>query len=128
MPNKPKKARIMLVDDEQDITTVLKAGLEKHGYSVDAFNDPNEALSQFKPRQYQGIILDIRMPEMNGFELGQAIWDKDPAAQITFMTAFEMYRQEADKVLRNFDRYRFVKKPISIKTLAEHVQKRLLKA
>jgi two-component system response regulator ChvI len=57
-------ARILLVDNEPDNTSVLSMGLEDEGYKVDAFNDPMLALSNFKPNYYSLVILDINMPKM----------------------------------------------------------------
>jgi DNA-binding response OmpR family regulator len=120
------KPRILLVDDEQDILHVLKQGLETSGYSVDSFGDPKKALSDFKPEYYHAILLDIRMPNVNGFELARAIWQQDEKAQICFLTAFEIYEQEAKMVFKDFKTHCFVRKPISAKVLAQHVQKHLL--
>jgi DNA-binding response OmpR family regulator len=64
-----KNYRVMIVDDEQDITAIFKIGLEKNQFIVTTFNDPFEALSKFKPLLYDLLILDIRMPGMNGFQL-----------------------------------------------------------
>src|SRR5215212_5851781 len=61
--------RILVVDDEPDLTKVSTLALEYHGFKVDTFNDPQEALSKFKPGSYDLIILDIKMPKMDGFEL-----------------------------------------------------------
>jgi len=67
----------MAVDDEADITFTLKKELEQSGFSLDVFNDPITALSNFKPEYYDLILLDVKMPEMNGFELYQEIQKKD---------------------------------------------------
>ena len=69
--------RLMAVDDEADITFTLKKELEQSGFSLDVFNDPITALSNFKPEYYDLILLDVKMPEMNGFELYQEIQKKD---------------------------------------------------
>lgn len=120
------KLKILIVDDEPDITTIMKKGLEMHSYDVDTFNHPKEALSQFNGNYYDAIVLDIRMPEMDGFRLSREIWKRDSNAQICFMTAFEIYEKEARKVFSNLPSYCFIKKPISISELAEHIQKHLL--
>jgi DNA-binding response OmpR family regulator len=122
------KAKILLVDDEHDITSVLKKSLEMHGYSVDAFNEPERALADFKPSFYDALLLDIRMPGMSGFELARALWQKDPNAQICFMTAFEIYQVEAKKVFKDFKTHCFITKPMSPKSLVEHIEKHLLNA
>jgi two-component system CheB/CheR fusion protein len=67
--SKDDKQKILIVDDEPDITTALKMYLEIQGFQVDAFTDPVYALAQFKAGFYRLLILDIKMPEMNGFEL-----------------------------------------------------------
>jgi DNA-binding response OmpR family regulator len=77
--------------DEEDITTLMKKGLEIHGFNVETFNDPKQALSQFKPKYYDAIVLDVRMNGMNGFELAKQIWAKDENARICFLSAFEIH-------------------------------------
>jgi DNA-binding response OmpR family regulator len=64
-----RKIRIFLVDDEMDISLLYKTGLEENGFLVDVFNDPLRALSSFRAGQYDLLLLDIKMPKMNGFEL-----------------------------------------------------------
>jgi CheY-like chemotaxis protein len=70
-----RKNRILVVDDEPDVTLTLKIGLETNGYIVDAVNDPMEGLLYFEnsKNQYDFLILDIRMPGMNGFEFYKRI-------------------------------------------------------
>ena len=124
----PQTSKILLVDDERDITTVFKAGLERTGaFSVDVFDDPNEAAATFKPNHYHAIVLDIRMPGMSGFQLARALWEKDQSARICFLSAFEIYQQEAEKVFRDFGQHCFITKPISVSALAQHLEEHLLK-
>src|SRR5215216_8090045 len=67
---KTSQKRILMVDDEPDITITLKTALEDSGFfEVDTFNNPVLALSTFRPGLYDLALLDIRMPEINGFEL-----------------------------------------------------------
>ena len=68
---------IMVVDDESDLTVFYKISLEYYGFVVDTFNGPKEALSSFKSNYYDLVILDIKMPEMNGFELYREIKEID---------------------------------------------------
>jgi DNA-binding response OmpR family regulator len=117
-----ERLRILLVDDEKDIVAVLSKGLVPHGFTVDSFNDPEEALSKFKPDYYDAIILDIRMPKMNGFELARAIWKQDSKAEICFLTAFEIYKPEAERVLPTMKSHCFIKKPILASDLANHIR------
>ena len=117
--------RILLVDDESDITLVFKSGLETHGFSIDAFNDPSEALSRFKPDYYDLIITDIKMPHMTGFQLSRQITKLDKNARICFMTAFEIYEKEARSMLPSLGSFCFIKKPISVSALVEHIRSHL---
>ncbi|MGN6823034.1 MAG: response regulator [Candidatus Nitrosocosmicus sp.] len=84
------RSKIMLVDDEPDITFSFNWALEDHGFMVDTFNDPLQALSSFKIGLYIMAILDVRMPEMNGFELAFKIRELDDKVKIAFMSAFDI--------------------------------------
>ena len=70
-----QKKRILVVDDEVDITTIFKLALEKVNLHVDVYNDPLLALSDYKAGMYDLLLFDIRMPGMNGFELYRKIKD-----------------------------------------------------
>ena len=119
------KNKLLLVDNEVDITSVFKAGLERYGYEVDIFNDPEQALMLYKPNHYDAIILDVRMVGMTGFELAREIWARESRATICFLSAFEIYESEARKVFANMNSHCFIKKPIEISALAKHVESHL---
>jgi DNA-binding response OmpR family regulator len=114
--------RILLVDDEPDITSSLKIGLERNGFQVDAFNDPKKALSEFRSNRYGMIFLDIRMPQMNGFELYRELRARDPEVIIAFLTAFDVYQNEFKKVFPDMKVDRLLRKPISISELVSYVK------
>src|SRR5919197_1396559 len=65
----PRDTHVLLVDDEEDITEMLARSLKRLGYRVTAFNSSTKALQSFKPGLFDLAIIDIRMPEMNGFQL-----------------------------------------------------------
>ena len=65
--------RILIVDDELDSNMTLKLVLEDNGFKVDSLNDALLALDNCKPDLYDLLILDIKMPKMNGFELYKQI-------------------------------------------------------
>jgi DNA-binding response OmpR family regulator len=113
--------RIAVVDDEPDITTVLKKGLEHHGFAVDIFNDPQAALASFKPGIYDLMIIDIRMPKVNGFDLYRELRKKDGSIKVCFLTAFEIYYEEFRKMFPTIDVKSFVRKPVSIASLVSQV-------
>jgi DNA-binding response OmpR family regulator len=113
--------KLMIVDDEPDITAVLKRGLEQNGFTVDAFNDPQQALSKFKPGYYDLLIVDVRMPKLNGFDLYRALKRKDDNVKVCFLTAFEIYYDEFRKVFPKLDVKHFIRKPIGISDLVKQI-------
>jgi len=83
----PGKNKILVVDDEPDITLTLFSVLQESGFEVAFFNNPLLALRSFKPRYYDLVILDIKMPEMDGFELYQQLKKKYNRMKVCFVTA-----------------------------------------
>ena len=92
------KRRILVVDNEPDITLTLQVGLEEGGFDVDAFTDPDLALKSFKPSFYDLVLIDIMMPEMDGFELYERLKKADPDVKVCFLTASEMYHEKIREV------------------------------
>jgi DNA-binding response OmpR family regulator len=115
--------RILLVDDEADIVHVLKRGLEIHGFEVDAYDSPQQAINSFKPNVYDLAILDIRMPGLNGFALFRQMKKIDPALTTCFLSAFEMHPQEFEKVFPSMaDNVKtIIKKPVTINNLIKEI-------
>jgi two-component system, OmpR family, response regulator ChvI len=120
------KAKILAVDDEPDLLTTLKRGLEMHGYDVDAFGRAADAI-KLDTRKYDMAILDIRMPDINGFQLARQLWQQNEKLPICFLTAFEIYESEAKKVMPDLRTYCFIKKPILPSELAKHIENHLAK-
>ena len=108
--------KILLVDNEVDITFALENALDNHGFKVDSFNDPITALKSYKSNVYDLIILDIKMPKMDGFQLYAKIREQDPKTKICFLTASEMYYEKFRKARSKFGRIIeeecFIQKPI----------------
>jgi DNA-binding NtrC family response regulator len=114
--------KILIVDDESDITSAFDMILEMNGFEVDSYNDPLLALSNFKPNSYCLALLDIRMPKMNGFELYKKIKDIDKKIEVCFITAFEDYHQEFKESFPELDDAKyFIRKPKAIEDLVKHV-------
>jgi DNA-binding response OmpR family regulator len=119
-----KQKKILAVDDEPDLTKLCSLALEYHGFEVDTFNDPQEALSNYKPGYYDLVILDIKMPKMDGFELYDEIKKKDHKAKVCFLTASELYYEEfRKKEYCALDRDLFIRKPIDNEELLKEVSK-----
>jgi DNA-binding response OmpR family regulator len=119
-----KERRTLAIDDEPDLTMLCKMALEYHGFKVDTFNDPQKALSSYKPGYYDLIILDIKMPKMDGFELYHEIKKKDLQAKICFLTASELYYEEfRKKEYHAIDKNLFLRKPINNEELINEVNR-----
>jgi len=120
-------SRIILVDDEPDITFSFNIGLEDYGFAVDAFNDPLLALSSFKVGLYTMAILDIKMPKMNGFELGGKLRRLDDKIKISFMSAFDIPEEDLKTTIPTIyeEKPLIIRKPISIGDFVSRVKEKL---
>lgn len=114
--------RILIVDDEPGITLAFKKGLEGEEFEVETFNDPLLALSSFKANSYHLILLDVKMPKMNGFELYQQIEKMDHNVKVCFITAFEVYYEALREIFPNLEVGCFIKKPIEISDLVNRIK------
>jgi DNA-binding response OmpR family regulator len=124
-----KKKRVLLVDDESDITAALNMALVDYGFEVDSYNDPLAALSNFKPSYYDLVILDVKMPEMNGIELYRELEKIHSQIKVCFITAagetyYEPLTEEAEEYCR-IHKDMFLQKPFSNKKLVEEIKKRI---
>jgi DNA-binding response OmpR family regulator len=114
-------ARILIVDDDPDITLTFKLGLEKNGFAVTVFNDPLKALSKFTAGLYDFVLLDIRMPKMNGFELYREIEKIDDNLKVCYITAFVVYYESLKEIFPAAKICCFIKKPIEIDKLVDKI-------
>jgi DNA-binding response OmpR family regulator len=111
--NDKKNKRILLVDDEPDIIFSVRRVLEINGFVVDSYTNPTLALSNFKPGLYDLLLLDIKMPEMNGFDLHQKIKEIDRNVRVCFLTASELFYEEYRRLdaYATLDKEYFIQKP-----------------
>jgi DNA-binding response OmpR family regulator len=124
MEDKIRRKRIMVVDDEYDLTLFYRMSLEYYGFEVETYNESRRALSNFKPDYYDLIILDIKMPDMDGFELFREIKERDPNAKACFLTASELYYREfRTKEYSKLDKELFIRKPIGIEELIKEIER-----
>ena len=126
LASQSSKRRILVVDNERDITIALQVGLEDGGFDVDTFTDPPLALKSFKPNFYDLVLIDIVMPNMDGFELYERLKTIDPDMKACFLTASEMYHEEFRKVEHcTLNKDPFLQKPIPIDDLIMEVNKKI---
>ena len=100
-------------------------GLEANGFVVQASNDPLQVLSNFKIDSYDLLLLDIKMPHMDGFELYKRLQQIDDKVKICFITAFELYYDEFKRIFPKLKVECFVRKPVSIDDLAKIIKQEL---
>jgi CheY-like chemotaxis protein len=123
-----KKGRILLVDDDPDITKTFGLVLEDSGlYEVDTYNDPLAALQNFKPNFYNLAILDIRMPNMNGFELFHKMERIDNKVKVCFISAYDMNDKALREQFPSMQIKSFLPKPIAVSDLIKKVETELLR-
>jgi two-component system, OmpR family, response regulator ChvI len=124
-----RNVRILLVDDEYDIALTFKIGLEDSGFVVDSFTDPSSALLNFKTNSYDLLLLDVKMPKIDGFELCRQMKKIDDKVKVCFMTAFDVRKSDlkVDPTIfnNNNNSKQIIQKPISIDDLVKQVKAEL---
>jgi CheY-like chemotaxis protein len=132
--SKIKKAKtILVVDDDQNTTLAVKSGLENENshtinrisYLVNTYNFPTLALLEFKPNFYDLLLIDVEMPNMNGFEFSTKILEIDADPKICFMSAAEVNYEALREIYPFVNFGCFIKKPISLEHLIRRVRDEL---
>ena len=117
------KKTILIVDDERDLVEVLKLKLETEGYSTNEAYDGNAALEQVRQKRPDLILLDIMMPELNGYQVCREL-KKDPNYKDIPIMMLTAKAQESDKfwgIETGADEY--ITKPFDFKKLLESIRK-----
>lgn len=116
--------RILIVDDEKDITTVVQMLLDDSGYKTDGFESPKAALAAFTPGKYQIALVDLKMREMDGFELSRHLINADPAIKVCFMTSFDWHRLPSSQRMSEsmVQKNRYIRKPFSAMHLLSSIR------
>jgi DNA-binding response OmpR family regulator len=122
-----KNKRILIVDDEPDIALAFKIGLEDNGFIVDIFNDAQVALINFRKGKYDLLLLDIKMPKLNGMEFFLKMKEIDDKVKVCFITASETYFYEnlIKKIFNLLSTRSLFRKPIKLKELIKALEKEL---
>ena len=126
------KKRLMIVDDEADITNSFSLALEDSGlFVVDMYNDPLVALSNYRPNSYDLLLLDIKMPKMNGFELYGQIKKLDNNVKVCFISAYDVDFNALGDLFPSLEKdclipKNIIRKPIEVSKLIEKIELELL--
>ena len=121
--NEKPLAKLLVVDDDSVIVQVLKIGLLKNRFLVEAFTNPDEALQSFKSdaESYCLLLSDMRMPGLSGMQLARKVKEINPKVKVILMTAFEIRNNEFSKVFPSTQVDGFVQKPIGIRDLTDKI-------
>jgi DNA-binding response OmpR family regulator len=113
----------LLVDDEPDIVYIVKVGLERNGFVVDYYTDPALALQSFKNGLYQLLVIDIKMPHMDGIELFNKMRKEDDKVRVCFFSASDYLTSNCESLFKDSkEKFLFVSKPISIPKMTEQIE------
>jgi DNA-binding response OmpR family regulator len=115
----------MIIDDDKDITNLFKMFLECNGYNVDAYTNPVEGIQNFRRNSHDLIILDLKMPKMNGMTLYRKIKEIDDTVVVCFSTADKNYIQELLKDILDVEKT-VIYKPILLKDFKIRIESLLI--
>jgi DNA-binding response OmpR family regulator len=115
----------MIIDDDKDITDLFSIFLESNGYNVDAYTNPIEAINNFRKNSHDLIILDLKMPNMDGMTLYRKIKEIDNNVIVCFTTANINYIQQLQKGIIDIEKI-VLYKPVLLKDLKKKVESLLL--
>lgn len=112
--------RVLLIEDDVTIARLLKEGLEDESYAVDVANDGSEGYRTAAADDYDVIILDIMLPEMNGYEVCRALRNDGNKTPILMLTARDAERDIVEGLDTGADDY--LAKPFSFDVLLARIR------
>ena len=119
------KAKILIIDDNKDITDLFSIFLESNGYIVNVYTNPVEAFNNFSKNSHDLIVLDLKMPKMDGMTLYHRIKEIDDKVIICFTTADINYIQQLQKGITDIEKI-VLYKPVLLKDLKNKIESLLL--
>ena len=115
--------KILVVDDDKELADGLVESLSQLGYQAAAAYGGREALTRFEQGAFQLVITDLKMPEMDGMELLEAVKARDKQAVVMVITGYGTI-ESAVKAIRN-GAYDFITKPIKMEELGVIIDRAL---
>jgi DNA-binding NtrC family response regulator len=109
--------KLLLVDDQQEITQVLTEGVEPAGYECVSFQNPRKALQRFKREPFDAVITDLRMPDMDGIQMLRAVRELRPETPVVILTGYADVQNAISAV--NDGAFAFLQKPVKLSELLE---------
>jgi two-component system response regulator HydG len=117
----PKKVRLLIVDDDIGMTETLSDILEDSGYDVEVANEGFQAIERVKARAFDVILMDIKMPGINGVKTYKKIKKIRPEAAVMMMTAYSDGEPVAEALKEGA--YGVMYKPIDIAKIADFIER-----
>ena len=118
-------AKILIIDDDEDINNLFKIYLEHDGYNVFAYTNPLEALYYFKKNEYDLILLDLKMPQIDGITMYQGLKKIDNNVTICLITADIENLEQFKQKIPDIKKY-VIYKPILLKSLKNKIESLVL--
>jgi DNA-binding response OmpR family regulator len=115
----------MIIDDDKDITSLFAIFLEYYGYIVDVYTNPIEGFNNFRKNSHDLIILDLKMPQMDGMAFYKKIKEIDDTVIACFTTADKNCIQELEKGILDDEKI-VIYKPILLRELKNKIDSLLL--
>jgi DNA-binding NtrC family response regulator len=115
------KSSILVVDDEEALRTVLSSELENEGYTVAAAGDGDEAITTLRDRTFDLVLLDIKMPRVDGFEVLRFIKDRFPSTRVIMLTGFADLKNAIES--KKLGAEDFVSKPYDLVDLLTTIER-----
>ena len=125
MSKSTTKAKILIIDDDNDINNLFKIYLEHDDFQVDSYTNPIDALYYFKKGKYDLVLLDLKMPQIDGIAMFYALKNRDDKAIICLTTADMSYLQQLKEKIPNIEKY-IIYKPILLKNLKDKINELVL--
>jgi len=117
----PEKSKVLVVDDEDALRTVLSSELASEGYDVGTASDGDLALAEVEKGKYDLVLLDIKMPHMNGFEVLKHIKEKHPKTKVIMLTGFADLKNAIES--KKLGAEDFVSKPYDLVDLLTTIER-----
>lgn len=115
------KSRILVVDDEDALRTVLSSELEGEGYEVDSAADGDEAIDIVQKKLFHLVLLDIKMPKVDGFQVLKFIKEKHPNVKVVMLTGFADLKNAIES--KKLGAEDFVSKPYDLVDLLTTIER-----
>ena len=118
-PQVEKRVRILVIDDERLLNDMLQDGLRNAGFEVDGAYDGVEGIGQLRFKEYDVVLLDIRMPRKDGLEVLQFIKEEYPQVQVIIVTGLASKQEVKETVKKGA--FACLKKPFKFEKVLETV-------